>query len=233
MSTQLAGLKWELKRHALFASFDEPALEQLIRVGVVRVFHTREELFHEGDPGGSMFIVLSGKVKVSAHSASGKECVLSFAGPGEVLGEITLLDGGDRTATGCAMEDTRVLCLSRSDFLPVLEKNPVAALHIISLLCERLRNTSQLVEDTAFLAAGPRLARALLRLVAQHGAQEDGVWRLSMRLPQSTLGAHVGLMRESVNRQLRAWQEEGVIDSSEDGLTVLDRDHLERIAEMG
>ncbi|MET0294469.1 MAG: Crp/Fnr family transcriptional regulator, partial [Phenylobacterium sp.] len=213
--------------------FDETALDQLIRVGHVRVFRAREELFHEGDPGGSMFVVLSGRVKVSAHSAAGKECVLSFAGPGAVLGEITLLDGGPRTATGCAMEATRVLCLARVDFLPVLERNPAAALHIISVLCERLRNTSQLVEDTAFLAAGPRLARALLRLVAQHGVQEGGVWRLDMRLPQSTLGAHVGLMRESVNRQLRAWQEEGVIDSSDEGLAVLDRDHLERIAELG
>jgi len=233
MSTSPAGLKWELGRHALFGSFTEAELDTLVSVGTVRVYRVRQALFHEGDEGGSMFVLLTGRVKVSAYSAAGKECVLSLAGPGEVLGEITLLDGGPRTASGLAIEDTRALCLARKDFLPVLEKNPAAALHIIAVLCERLRNTSRLVEDTAFLAAGPRLARALLRLLGAHGTQgDDGAWRLDMNLSQTTLGAHVGLMRESVNRQLRAWQDEGVILSEASGLKVLNREGLERIAEL-
>lgn len=231
MTAVLAGLKWELKRVPLFATFDEAALDGILKSGSTRIVRARSVLFHEGDPGGSMVVILSGKVKVSAFSAAGKECVLSFVGPGEVLGEITLLDGGARTATCTAMEDTRVFALARKDFLPILQHNPVAAMHIIELLCERLRNTSRLVEDTAFLAAGPRLARALLRLVAAHGVKEDGVWRIDMKLPQSTLGAYVGLMRESVNRQLRAWQEDGVINSTDEGISVLRREVLEEIAE--
>jgi CRP-like cAMP-binding protein len=229
----MAGLKWELQRLPLFASFDERALDAILKVGTTKVYRAKSVLFHEGDPGGSMVVVLSGKVKVSAFSTGGRECVLSFVGPGEVLGEITLLDGGARTATCTALEDTRVFALSRKDFLPVLETNLVAAMHIIELLCERLRNTSRLVEDTAFLAAGPRLARALLRLVAAHGVKENGFWRIDMKLPQSTLGAYVGLMRESVNRQLRAWQEDGVINSTDEGITVMRRDVLEEIAEAG
>ena len=110
----------------------------------------------------------------------------------------------------------------------MLLQNPAAAMHIIELLCERLRNTSRLVEDTAFLAAGPRLARALLRLTQAHGVQVDGVWKLDMHLPQSTLGAHVGLMRESVNRQMRAWQEDGVITSDDAGITVVSRSRKRR-----
>ena len=158
-----ASLTWELQRLALFASFDEAALDGLAKAGSTKVFAARKALFHEGDPGGSMAVVLSGQVKVSAFSAGGKECVLSFVGPGEVLGEITLLDGGPRTATCTALEDTRVFMLARKDFLPVLQHNPAAALHIIEVLCESLRNTSRMVEDAAFLAAGPRLARAILR----------------------------------------------------------------------
>jgi len=218
------GLTWELQRLALFASFGETALDALAKAGSTKVFPARKVLFHEGDPGGSMAVILSGQVKVSAFSAGGKECVLSFVGPGEVLGEITLLDGGPRTATCTALEDTRVFLLARKDFLPVLEHNPAAALHIIDVLCGRLRDTSRMVEDAAFLAAGPRLARAILRLTAANSV---------MKLPQSTLGAHVGLMRESVNRQLRAWQEEGVIASSDEGVTVLKKEVLEQIAEAG
>jgi CRP-like cAMP-binding protein len=106
-------------------------------------------------------------------------------------------------------------------------------MHIISVLCERLRSTNRMVEDTIFLSGGPRLARAILRLVEMHGHAEGDSWRLRMRLPQSTLGAHVGLMRESVNRQMRAWQEGGVLRHDEEGIVILNRDLLEQVAELG
>jgi CRP/FNR family transcriptional regulator, cyclic AMP receptor protein len=233
MSIGHSNLKWELKRHALFATFSEEDLELLLNAGNTKVFKAREMIFHEGDTGGSMYVVLSGKVKVSAFSSDGREVVLSFAGPGEVLGEITLLDGGPRTASACPIETTRMFHLARQDFLPVLQRNPAAALHIISVLCERLRSTNRMVEDTIFLTAAPRLARAILRLVELHGHADGEHWRLDMHLPQSTLGAHVGLMRESVNRQMRAWQEDGVLRTDEDGLLILRRNVLEQVAELG
>ena len=233
MAISQSNLKWELKRLALFATFDEDDLEYLTQAGSSRVYKAREMIFHEGDKGGSMHVVLSGRVKVSAFSADGREVVLNFAGPGEVLGEITLLDGGPRTASACPIETTRVFHLARHDVLPILQRNPAAALHIIGVLCERLRATNRMVEDTIFLAAAPRLARAILRLVELHGHAEGATWRLDMHLPQSTLGAHVGLMRESVNRQMRAWQEGGVLKSDEDGLVILRRNVLEEVAELG
>jgi CRP-like cAMP-binding protein len=170
---------------------------------------------------------------VSAFSADGREVVLSFAGPGEVLGEITLLDGGPRTASASPLEPTRTFHLARKDVLPIVTGNSAAAMHIISVLCERLRSTNRMVEDTIFLSGGPRLARAILRLVEMHGHAEGDSWRLRMRLPQSTLGAHVGLMRESVNRQMRAWQEGGVLRHDEEGIVILNRDLLEQVAELG
>jgi len=232
MTIVQSNLRWELKRLALFATFTEDELESLVQAGNTRVFRPREMMFHEGDPGGTMYIVLSGRVKISAFSADGRECVLSFAGPGEVLGEITVLDGGPRTASASPMETTRAFYISRPDVLAVLNRNPAAALHIISVLCERLRATNRMVEDAAFLSAAPRLARALLRLIELHGHADGATWRLDMRLPQSTLGAHVGLMRESVNRQMRAWQEDGVLKSDESGLVILRRDALEEVAEL-
>jgi CRP-like cAMP-binding protein len=233
MTISQSNLKWELKRLPLFASFAEEDLEHLTQCGSSRVFKAREMIFHEGDPGGSMYVVLSGRVKVSAFSADGREVVLNFAGPGDVLGEITLLDGGPRTASAVPIETTRLFHLARNDVLPILQRSPAAALHIISVLCERLRATNRMVEDTIFLGAAPRLARAILRLVELHGHADGSTWRLDMRLPQSTLGAHVGLMRESVNRQMRAWQEGGVLRSDEDGLVILRRSVLEEVAELG
>src|SRR6185436_17484524 len=111
MTISQSNLKWELKRLALFTTFEEEDLEYLSQAGSTRVFKNREMIFHEGDLGGSMYVILSGRVKVSSYSADGREVVLNFAGPGAVLGEITLLDGGPRTASACPIETTRVFHL--------------------------------------------------------------------------------------------------------------------------
>jgi len=218
-------LRWELSRLAFFSSFEPQEVESLVRTAAIEVFKPRQMLFHEGDPGGSMYVLLSGRVKVTTFSADGKECILSFVGAGEVLGEITLLDGAPRAASACALETTRALHIARRDFLPALQRNPAAALHIMGVLCERLRATSRLVEDTVFLAAAPRLARALLRLASGEAG--------AVKLPQGALGAHVGLMRESVNRQLKMWEEAGVVSTGAEGVAILKRDVLEDIAELG
>lgn len=231
MNTNASNLEWELRRHALFKQLAEPEIVTLARSARMSLCRPREALFLEGDPGGSLFIVLSGRLKIATYSAEGKECVLSFAGPGEILGEITLLDGGPRTASAYALQPTRTAELARKDFLPILERNPKAAMEIISVLCGRLRATSQHLEDATFLSAAPRLARSLLRVLESQGTTTaDGAEVLRMRLSQGTLGAYAGLMRESVNRLVRVWEESGIVSFSNEEIVLHKKDELERIA---
>ena len=231
MSDLTDSLKWELKKNPLFHELDDKTFDMLLQSSQPKVHKTRASIFHEGDDGGSMLMVLSGQIKISTIAANGKECVLAFMGPGDVIGEITLLDGGARTASAQAMEQSRVLELTRQTFIRTLEQNPPTALKIIEILCKRLRATNAMVEDASLLAAAPRLARTLLRLASTNGVDvEDGV-KIDLTLSQSTLGAHAGLLRESVNRQLRAWEGDEIIARRDNKIIITNKDALAEISE--
>ncbi len=224
-------LKWELTRNPLFEDLPESDFNAMIASAAPLVFKARQKLFNQGDPGGSLIILLSGRVKVSVVAPNGKDCILSFMGPGEIIGEMTLLDGGPRTASVEALEATRGLEVARRNFLPLLERNPKTAIRIIDLMCKRLRATSQMVEDSAVLGAAPRLARALLRLADQHGKTIDDHVHIDLPLSQSALGARAGLLRESVNRQLRVWEEEQIIARAEGHIVLMQPDVLQGVAD--
>ncbi|HXI86808.1 MAG TPA: Crp/Fnr family transcriptional regulator [Parvularculaceae bacterium] len=224
-------IKWELKRNPLLERLEEADFERLLAAAAPRVYKARGRLCTEGDPGGSLFMILSGRVKISKIGANGKDCILTFMGPGEVLGEMTLIDGSPRTASVEALETTRVLEVQRRDFLPVLERNPQTAIWIIEVLTKRLKETSEMVEAAAHQGAAPKLARALLRLASSHGKPDaDGV-RIDLPLSQSALGAHAGLLRESVNRQMKAWEEEELIRRHDGQIVLVQPDLLKIIAE--
>lgn len=233
MDAKIAGLKWELKRSALFGELEQDVVEALLARGKAALYRARDQIFAQGAPGDCLFVILSGRVKISAVTPSGKEVVLSFLAPGEVLGEIALFDGGARTAAAYALEDTRVLRLMRADVIAFLTAQPETAIRIIAALCARLRKTNLALEDVAALPAAPRLARALLRLADDHGkALEHGAVRIDMKLSQSAVGAHAGLMRENVNRQMRMWEEAGLVRTEGGVITLIDPPALEALQEM-
>lgn len=187
-------------------------------------------IFQHGDPGDSLMAVVRGRVKICRHSIDGKELVLNFIKPGEVFGEIALLDGEPRTADAVAMETCELLVLRRGDFVPFLARHPHVAERLIALLCQRLRRTSTHLEDTLFLEAPARLARALLNLAEGLGIPAKSGVCIDIRLSQQQLGAVVGLTRESVNKWLGEWQRAGWITIKQGYVTVLDRPALAGLA---
>ncbi|MEO1136858.1 MAG: Crp/Fnr family transcriptional regulator, partial [Pseudomonadota bacterium] len=175
MQGATAGLIWELKRHPFFEALSDDKLKGLLGTAHSAVFAGRKQVFAQGDDSDCLYILLSGRVKISSFSDAGKETVLAFMGENEVLGEMGVFDGGPRSASATALQETRALKLYRRDVLDFLERNHGVALQIISALCQRLRHTNFLLEDIATLPAGPRLARALIRLGQHYGhTDEDG-----------------------------------------------------------
>lgn len=231
MSGLTDSLKWELKRNPLLAGLRAEDFDRLIAQAIPFVHQTRSRLCNEGDPGGSLYMILSGRVKVSKVAPNGKDSILAFMGAGEVLGEMTLIDGSPRSATVEALETTRVLEVQRRDFLPLLERNPATAVWIIELLCKRLRSTSEMVEAASLQGAAPRLAITLLRLAETHGRAEGKKTIIDLPLSQSALGAHAGLLRESVNRQMKVWEEDELIAREDGRIVILQADVLKVIAE--
>jgi len=206
-----------LGRLALFARVPRAEIERLAGYAHVQRVRRGEVLFRRGDPGGTLLCVLSGRIRISLPSADGKELVLNVIGPGEVFGEITLLDGGERTADAMAASDGQLLTLQRRDLQPLLLSRPELAFGLIGVLCERIRRTSGQVGELIFHDLGERLARTLLRLA---GSDPE------VSVTQRELSELVGTTRESVNRRLKDWQAEGLIALRPGRVILRDREAL-------
>jgi len=220
-----------LSRLSLFSGVGEEELDQLSAYAVTRRLPERAELFHKGDAGHEAYAILSGRLQASVPSPEAKEAILSIMEPGEVFGEVAMLCGGRRTASVSALETSELLVLSRRDLLPFLERHPRVAIAALGALAERLVRLTETVEDTWFLGLAARLARKLVGLAEQYGEeQEDGTTRLDLRLSQSQLGHMLGTSRESINKQLRLWEREGLVGSRDSRIVIHDRAALEALA---
>jgi CRP/FNR family transcriptional regulator, cyclic AMP receptor protein len=220
-----------LRNHALFAQLTSGEIDQLLAHARVAHYRHGDVIFHKASPGTGMMAVLAGQVRISAPSPDGREIVLNMINPGEIFGEIALLDGKDRTADAVAQTDCELLVIERRSFIPFLISNPEIALRLLAVLCDRLRRTTEQVEDMLFRDLPSRLAKKLLSLAATSGTRSERGVRIATRLSQRELGAMVGMSRESVNKQLRQWQVEGIIASEEGCILLADERKLRSLAE--
>lgn len=219
-----------LQKVPLFAGLAPERLEALVEVTTTKRLRAREELFHKGDPAAQVYVVASGRLKVVTTSSEGDEVLFAILDEGEVVGELPMLTGGHRTASVVALEPCEMLALSRRDFLRFLREQPEAAIELMVVLAERLVRISEFAEDALFLALPARLAKKLLHLAERYGEEAAPGTRIGLRLSQGELADLVGTTRESVNKQIRAWTEDGVLRMERGEVTILDPDRLERFA---
>ena len=221
-----------LHNNTFLGCLPDQAFEQVHRKGHIVQFRKGETIFRRGDEGASMMLILSGSVKVFNTTADGHEAVLNFLGPSDVVGEITILDGLERTASVVALETTEAFSLQRGDITSALLANPEAMLEVIEMLCGKLRNTSSMIEDGLSEMPG-RTARGLLRLADQLGRQSKEGIVIELKASHRDLGAYMGLSRENTSRQLAALRQRGIISVDPARIVILRREALETIAETG
>ncbi|MGH0031038.1 MAG: Crp/Fnr family transcriptional regulator [Myxococcota bacterium] len=214
----------------LFSHLDDAELDALLQVTSSRRLAEGEVLFRKGDPGRQLHGVVEGRLKISSSNPDGKEVVFGLSDPGDVTGEIALLDAGPRSATVVALAPTELLTLDRRDFLPFLESHPKVAIRLAEILAARLRRLSELAEDSVLLALSPRLAKKLVALARSYGRETPEGTRIELKLSQQTLGEMVGTSRESINKQLRAWASAGLVTVGPGRVTVCDLERLESLA---
>ncbi len=206
--------------------------ERDVVVGRARMRHfaAGETIFLMGSPGGSMMAVLSGTVRISIPSPEGREIVLAVLQPGEVFGEIALLDGKERTADARAMTTCALAVLERRDVLEFLERQPNAFPRVVEVLCERLRAADVQMAEVAMQPLPVRLAKVLLRMtyVETLSRPADRV-----QVSQRELGNIVGAARESVNKCLSEWQRSGWVRIDRTSIIISDRMTLEHVANQG
>ncbi len=206
--------------HPLFRGMEPQEIDHLVANTRVEQFSRGKTIFRKGSPGTGMMAVLRGGVRICVTSASGKEATLNQIGPGEVFGEIALFDGRPRTADAVALADCDVLVLERRVFLPLMKANPVLALRIIEALCHKLRRTSEQVEDAFFLDLPERLLKVLFRLRDDQAGRHPRTGIVAVT--QRELGEMIGISRESINKQLKAWQRAGRIRMGKGLIEIID-----------
>jgi CRP/FNR family transcriptional regulator, cyclic AMP receptor protein len=213
----------------LFQAMRPVELDEILKFSTERQCSRGAIIVQQGDEGSSMMAVLRGRVRVSVVSSEGKEVTLNTIHAGEVFGEIALLDGKPRSADVTAAEDTLLLVVERRHFLPFLWKNEDLYLRLLVVLCERLRRTSLALEELALFELPARLARLLLKLADDYGRPcPDGV-RIELKLSQRDLANQVASSRETVNKQLRVWRDDGVVSTQGGYITIRRMDELKRL----
>ena len=208
------------ERHFLFGKLSAAEIDTLLTYSRVERYRAGSEIFAKGSPGNSMMAVLRGAAKMTSVSAEGKEFVLNIMNPGEIFGEFALLDGGERSADAIAMTDCELLVLRRRDFIPILENHPDMCMILLRILCQRLRQTTEQVEDVLFRHLESRIAKALLRLAETAGRKDDQGLSIDLHLSQRELGNIAAGSRESVNKHLQIWHKQGFIRLSKGSIVI-------------
>jgi CRP/FNR family transcriptional regulator, cyclic AMP receptor protein len=220
-----------LSRIWLFSELSEAELGLLAGITQKRRFEARKPVVRQGDVDGDFYCVLRGHLKVTACDKHGHEILMNLLQAGDSFGEIAFFDGQARSATVTSLDACELLVIRRADFWLVMRKAPVIATTLLTALARLVRRLTERAEDSAFLDVRARLAKCLGDLADHHGtrlSQEQVVLRV--HLSQQELGDMVQATRESVNKCLREWIKEGIIQRSGRRLVIEDRQRLRDLA---
>jgi CRP-like cAMP-binding protein len=217
------------QQHFLFGKFSPSEIDTLISYSRVERYPAGREIFAKGSPGTSLMAVLRGSVKISSLSLGGKEAVFAIYNAGDIFGDMSVLDGAERSADATAMTDCELLVVNRRDILPILENRADLCMILLRMLCQRLRQTSEQVEDVLFRHLESRVAKALLQLVERVGLRALHSPSVELHVSQRELGSMAGGSRESVNKILQNWHRQGLIDLSKGSIIIRDVEAIERL----
>src|SRR5437016_5220855 len=217
-----------LRNHPMFCDLDPEAFDQLCRYAKHSTLKRGATIVSRGDPGNSLIAVISGTVKISVSSADGRSAILNLIGPGEIFGEVAVLDGLARTADATANTNCEIFVIDRREFIPFVRSQPALAMKFIELLCTRLRRTSDQVEEVILQNLPGRLASALLRLTEKHKPGDR-----TIAITQQEISEMVGMSRESINKQLRAWAARSWVRLEHGAIVVLNAAMLRELIEAG
>ncbi len=219
-----------LRRVSLFAGLDDDSWQSLRNRLKQSSCSRADAIFTEGDSGGELHVILTGKVKISRAAADGRENLLAVLGPGDLFGELSLFNPGPRTATATAITDVQLATFSHDDLRPVIIEQPEVAAELLRALAERLRQTNDAMADLVFTDVPGRVAKALLSLAERFGETDpDGV-RVHHDLTQEELAQLVGASRETVNKALSDFAGRGWLRVDARSVVLLDLERLRRRA---
>jgi CRP/FNR family transcriptional regulator, cyclic AMP receptor protein len=219
-----------LRRAPLFEALSEEDASAL-RSGIITVHLNRgERLFSEGDTGDKLYIILSGKIKLTKAAPDGRENLLSVHGPGEMFGELSLFDPIPRTSSATAVTNADLAGVAHEDLRSWLTTRPEVAMHLLQALAKRLRRINEVKADLVFTDVPGRVAKALLDLAERFGVQTPAGIQVNHDLTQEELAQLVGASRETVNKALADFAARGWLQLAAKSVLLTDVDRLRKRA---
>jgi CRP-like cAMP-binding protein len=219
-----------LARCGLFQGVEPDAAEALVSHLEYLDVPKGQTIFSESELGDSLYIVMSGKVKVGRRAADGRENMLAVMGPSDLVGELSIFDPGPRTASAVALTDAKLARLRQSALRPWITNRPEIAEQLLRVLARRLRRTNDALADLIFTDVPGRVAKNLLQMAKRFGTREGNALRVTHDLTQEELAQLVGASRETVNKALADFASRGWLRLEGKSVVILDHERLARRA---
>ncbi len=218
-----------LRQVPLFSGLDSTDMKTLMGAITRRKYPKEAVIFFEHDPGDAMFMIISGRIKVTILSDDGREIILSMLSDNDFFGEMALLDNEPRSATAIAVQETEVAVLYQKDFLSIVEKRPRVLINLLSALSSRLRKANHQISSLALLDVYGRVAGVLLEMARENGIRlKDG--RIRFRRPtHQEIANMIGATRETVSRTISDLHRQGYIEIL--GKNVIIQDQFSKVFE--
>jgi CRP/FNR family cyclic AMP-dependent transcriptional regulator len=229
---QIDSVAAALQQTAIFGELDDSALRELAQVCQQRTYRRSQFLWYQGDPGGYLVVIVRGLVKVTVTSPHGDEMLLVTLGPSEVVGELSVIDGGPRSASVVALRPTTGIVIGRAPLIALMQRSPICFDVLLRSMGALVRRLTEQATDLVFLDLAARVAKLLLREAeGRSGEQRQGAV-VDLGLTQTELAQMVGASRPAVNRVLQSLAARGSISIKAGKIIIHDSIALRRRAEL-
>lgn len=221
---------WYLKKIPLLADLPPEVMSRLADQVEMRQVRRREVIYLPGDPGGTVFFINGGRVKVSKVTRDGKELTLAYRGPGEIFGEACLIDGSPREEMVEAMENTQVSELRREELDRIADSFPRIGYRLAKVVLQRRREVENKIEQLLFKDVNAKLAELLLRLSTEYGVEDERGTLVGIKITHQEMANLIGSTRETVSLTLSMFKRKGLIDTDGRKVIVCDQQGLRALA---
>ncbi len=211
-----------LKYIPLFSELTDDELKAITNLAVRQVYKKDNMVLIEEEIGSTMFIILDGRVKISRISDDGREVILSILSEGDFFGEMSILDGQNRSANVVTLEDSKIMVIRREDFLQMLRDYPQIAINLLKELAQRLRRSDSQIKSLSLQNATGKVASTLLRIADDSGKIHLGQVEIPRLPPQQDLANMAGTSRETISRVLKTLTKRGYLRKEGSRLIILD-----------
>ncbi len=220
----------EMRDITIFSTLGEDDANELKGYFSVEEFGKKETIFSEGDPSDWLYSVLEGKVKITKLSAEGKEIILEVIQPGDVFGAIAVMRGFPYPANAVAMEDTKLLKVSRNNFLKILDGYPSVMYCMMQNLGDRIKGSHELLKNIALEKVSSRIAALLLKLAEKSGVETAKGTVIDFKLTKQDIADMVGTTVETSIRTMSLFKKQGIVEERDGQIVITNREKLRSLA---